>query len=160
MSGGSREPEDVKDVQCTNCGLYFSSKGIHSHRDSCDHPEWAEPLVPLEGESETDGSGAPERVGPTPSEGSGATDTSPEPEGSDPTPTAETDGGLGLAGAPEPSGGFEEEPVDEEPEPEAENEECPGCGHDLGATESELRERFEDDPFKCGSCGKRLQVGA
>lgn len=145
MSGGSREPESPTDVQCENCGRYYSSKGIHAHRDSCDHPEWAEPLVELEDHS------------PEASEGSPPTDTSPEPDGSDPSTTAETDGGLGLGGPPEPSGAVDEE-TDEEPEPETEN--CPGCGHDLEATEEELRDQFGSDPFACGDCGKRLRVGA
>lgn len=150
MSGGSREPESNTDVQCQNCGRYYSSKGIHSHRDSCSHPEWADPLVELEDHS------------PEASEGGGAPSASTDPDpsdGPDPT-TAETDGGLGLPGEPEPSGSLEEEPDPADAEPERDTEECPACGHDLGATEEELRERFGDDPFGCGECGERLGVDA
>lgn len=158
MSGGSREPESPTDQQCTNCGRYYSAKGIENHEKSCSHPEWAEPLVPLD-----EGSDTPESVGGDTSEGAPTTQASPDPEVSD-TP-AETDGGLGLAGPPETSEEVEDEQspgatvVEEEPEEEPETENCPGCGHDLDATEEELRERFGSDPFACGDCGKRLQVG-
>lgn len=149
MSGGSPEAEKPTDVQCQNCGRYYSSKGIHSHRGSCPHPDWADPLVPLEDHS------------PDPPEGSGRTDTSPEPdssEGSAPN-EAVTDGGLGLAGPPEPETTVDEgEEGDDEPARETEN--CPDCGTDLEATEAELREQFGSDPFRCDECGARLEVGA
>jgi len=156
MSGGSREPESPTDQQCENCGRYYSAKGIDTHERSCPHPEWAEPLVPLE-----DGSDTSESVGGDTSEGPPQTQTSPAPEASEGSnPTAETDGGLGLAGPPEPDDDPDEEPSDAEPEPERDTENCPNCGHDLGATEEELRERFGSDPFRCGDCGAELGVDA
>jgi hypothetical protein len=84
---GSREPETAQDQQCSNCGLWYSKRGINSHEANCDHPEWAEPMVPLEGETE---GGNP----PTEREGPQAT-PAPDDVGTSPAPDAavDTDGG-------------------------------------------------------------------
>lgn len=141
MSGGSRERESPTDVQCSNCGRFYSAQGIDNHESSCGHPEWAEPLVPLETREDRE-----ELTQPSPG------DDAPD------TQEAKTDGGgLGLSGPPEPS---ETEDVEPEEVDEPETVDCSSCGGDLEATEEELRERFGSDPFKCGNCGAKLRVGA
>jgi rubredoxin len=48
MSGGSFEREGPRDVQCSNCGLFFDTAGVVSHETTCDYPEEREPLVEIE----------------------------------------------------------------------------------------------------------------
>jgi hypothetical protein len=112
---GKVEPTTQTDQQCSHCGLWFSSRGIFAHEDSCKlkgEPYRVQPereagegtddgTLPTGVESPDDsGGGLPDGYPPE-------DDVSEDPTGSGTSPTDAdaTDGGPGLGLTPPSSGG-------------------------------------------------------
>jgi hypothetical protein len=140
---GSPERSSETDERCPHCGLFYSKRGIHSHRRNCEwsdypgrvHPEAAsdpedvdeqKPNVPRKGPLKSEGDLSGVREGPHP-EGVGGEGTPPSGDGED--PERATDGGPRAP--PEPDVDVDEKPVADEDVQEVDDDdvvECPACG--------------------------------
>lgn len=150
MAGGSKERESPEDRQCGCCGRFFNFRGIAEHEESCPHPEWAQPLVPLE---DDDGSAPIEADSVDVEQRSDAI-------ASDVTEEAVTDGGNPAFGGPEATTPADPpaDPDDEDVDDTEEVTECP-CGEEFDESDAQLRERFGSGPTRLRhDCGRVLRV--
>jgi hypothetical protein len=162
VSGGSSEPESERDVQCQNCGRWYTPKGITGHQPHCPLEGYDAMIVPLEDTTHPlDEDGDPSEKGaPAPSEA----------EGDAPSPTA-TDGGETMApptfeaddddldddpvdeGDDFDAEAAADEAVDDETDDDPEPIVCPECPDgDMGVTANDLD---DGDVVSCESCGVR-----
>ncbi|MWG36947.1 hypothetical protein [Halomarina oriensis] len=182
MAGGSCSKEHPTDRQCPKCGLWYSLKGIDSHKRNCSRvpdgfvmvpqhalPDGFDPSDAL-ADAETpellaDGEEHAERP-----MGDGATPngSNPSPDGSNPSPEpVETPSGEVVL----PDGGevqdlpdfsdLEEDDVDEDDQDDAADVDeatCPHCGDGFGMTPEEAAEQLAGEPGTCSDCGGEVQA--
>lgn len=163
MSGGSIQPETQQDQQCTHCLLYYSSRGIHNHEDTCifadvDLDQYAAHVRAERQGDEVDtehGGDAVESASDDANSGDGEVAETTVSDAADANAqAARTDGaGLGLSGPPESAD------TDDATDADSDDElQCLDCGDSLGVTDDDLREEYGTGPVRLTcECGKGMR---
>jgi hypothetical protein len=159
MAGGSREPEGPDDYQCLNCGRWFHRVGLGPHAESCQHPDWADPLteiVPTEEHPMMDADYELEDVDDSKLQEEDVVDEHQEEDVVDeaPAPTepvAATDGGNPIFDSPEPVERATTDGGDPEDDPT-----CPECESNryclLDELVDDIPEEYDQFQFVCVDC--------